>query len=136
MDQDIQSIVESLMTSRNSLEKRIITGFNFFHEIIEIGDYAVITFSNIHSEPLYFFQMMKDMGQMGYPNDEVTIQKRDKNGYYKWESNFIFRHDGTLLKGLKIKDIESNKFLKLEEIPFNTLKAARYSKKDVQRGYR
>lgn len=132
MDSPIEKTLENLVTINNSLNKRIITGFNYHPICLQVDDLTILTFSNIHSYPNYLMKVIEDLRMMGYPNDEVSITTRDKKGYFKWMPDFFIRsEDGNLEEYLRIKNIKTEVYLDLEKIPYQTLEEASYSEEDA-----
>lgn len=132
MRNQIETTLENLITSNNSLGRQIITGFNFHPVCLQSYTSTIITFSNIQSSQDYLHKVIEDFKKGGFPEDEVSLSTRDKIGYYRWKPGFFIRDEkGLLEKNLNIRDIETGKYLNLGEISQSTLDEAGYTAEEI-----
>lgn len=108
--------LEDLLTFKDSDGKLtpIITGYNWYTTIPKSD--CVITFANIHETEAYKSDMLRSLAEFGYDQNYVLEYIREKAGAFLHDLEFRIRDNkGEVLAGLRIKNIKTGKYLRLNQ---------------------
>ncbi len=111
---EITSCLDELMTIRDSNDNPtpIISGYNWYNRLSEFD--RIITLSNIHKTEDYKRNMLKDLSDLGYVQEEILKIIRDKGAALFWHPKYRIRNSrGKVLPGLRIKDVRTGKYVAL-----------------------
>ncbi len=90
----------------------IISGYGYFKELALPT--SVLTFSHTHKTKEYKEDMVNDLTKLGYDQDSLLKNIRDKTAVFLWNPRYRVRDSkGEILPGLKIKDLRTGEHIDL-----------------------